>query len=654
MTLDQDGVVSCLALDPSDPVPSEDDFPLPTSVKANVKHYLSLNVKSETEYAVYCFAENLYEKPSQKSIAESKQVVKTLSENDGAVVIVGNGGAERNEATITILSSKAGKAWCIAREGVSLPTRLEIKEKASTTKEIRALEEEIYTIGGLEAGTTYNVYCTSESGDNNAPMISEVNRVVREVTTAESVLMLILRLIATAFCVCMSGLFSGLNLGLMGLDLISLRMISETDVHEIAGDTVPEEELKVILRDKKYATKILPIRKKGNLLLVTLLVGNVMVNSLISIITADLTSGTVGFIISTVLITTFGEVIPQAYGSRNGLKLGAMTVGITRVLICILFIICKPVSMILDWVLGEELGNIYNRYQLYTMFELYKTHSNFKNDTIDTMQGALVMDTKTVGEYYHKLEDVFMLSDSGVLDHTTCMEIFKKGYSRIPVYHENRQNIVGILYAKELIMVDPNQQVTIDSLLKLFPSSILMIDSKRTVADSIKDMVHSHTELAFVSKVIQNVDTDNSIELVGIVTMEDMVRAVMRLEMVDETPMLESDKDSQAVENIFGKVLLNHLDPTTSDIIAHFISQSLNKQHLYLPQDVITNLIKSGSIEHYTTSSENIYEVGQSCDFMTVIMQGVFTMMVGKDKMMTEKPIFSVINLPAILEDEYK
>ena len=132
------------------------------------------------------------------------------------------------------------------------------------------------------------------------------------------------------------------------------------------------------------------------------------------------------------------------------------------------------------------------------------------------------------------------------------------------------------------------------------------------------------------------------------------MRAVMRLEMVDETPMLESDESSQAVENIFGKVLLNHLDPTTSDIIAHFISQSLSKQHLYLPQDVITNLIKSGSIEHCTTASKNIYEIGQPCDFTTVIMQGVFTMVVGKDKMVTEKPIFSVVNLPAILEDEYE
>lgn len=56
-------------------------------------------------------------------------------------------------------------------------------------------------------------------------------------------------------------------------------------------------------------------------MLCTLLVGNVMVNAGISILTADITSGVIGFVVSTVLITLFGEIIPQAICSRHALGL---------------------------------------------------------------------------------------------------------------------------------------------------------------------------------------------------------------------------------------------------------------------------------------------------------------------------------------------
>jgi metal transporter CNNM len=60
----------------------------------------------------------------------------------------------------------------------------------------------------------------------------------------------------------LSGLFSGLTLGLMSLDMVSLEILAEGG----------EEQ------ERECAKKILPIRAKGNLLLCTLLLGNTMVN----------------------------------------------------------------------------------------------------------------------------------------------------------------------------------------------------------------------------------------------------------------------------------------------------------------------------------------------------------------------------------------
>merc|ERR1719356_1987710 len=108
-----------------------------------------------------------------------------------------------------------------------------------------------------------------------------------------------------------SALFSGLTLGLMSLDPSGLEIVmSNKDDPSLA----------------RAAKAIYPVRLNGNLLLCTLLWGNVGVNSLLSILMADLTSGVVGFIASTVAIVIFGEIIPQALCSRYSLQIGEKTV----------------------------------------------------------------------------------------------------------------------------------------------------------------------------------------------------------------------------------------------------------------------------------------------------------------------------------------
>merc|ERR1719379_1705177 len=79
---------------------------------------------------------------------------------------------------------------------------------------------------------------------------------------------------------------------------------------------------------RRYAKKILPLRSNGNLLLCTLLLGNTLVNALIAILLADMTSGLIGGMITTGLIVVFGEIIPQSVCTRHGLFIGSFSVPI--------------------------------------------------------------------------------------------------------------------------------------------------------------------------------------------------------------------------------------------------------------------------------------------------------------------------------------
>ena len=64
------------------------------------------------------------------------------------------------------------------------------------------------------------------------------------------------------------------------------------------------------------------IRKDGNRLLCTLLLGNVAVNAYCPSSSLVLRPGLIGFCVSTALIVVFGEILPQAICSRHALKIG--------------------------------------------------------------------------------------------------------------------------------------------------------------------------------------------------------------------------------------------------------------------------------------------------------------------------------------------
>jgi len=75
----------------------------------------------------------------------------------------------------------------------------------------------------------------------------------------------------------------------------------------------------------------------------------------------DLTSGLMGLLVSTAIITVFGEIIPQAVCSRYALIVGAHTTYLVWFFVFLTFPISFPISAILDKVLGEEVGNILSK-----------------------------------------------------------------------------------------------------------------------------------------------------------------------------------------------------------------------------------------------------------------------------------------------------
>ena len=248
-----------------------------------------------------------------------------------------------------------------------------------------------------------------------------------------------------------SALFSGLNLGLMSLDKAELEILKNS------GSA----------NEKRYAKSIAPLRKRGNHLLCTILLGNVLVNNTLAILLDDLIgSGYLAIFGATAAIVVFGEIIPQAVCSRYGLAIGAKTIWFTWLFIILTFPISFPISKILDCILGEEMGVVYNRDRLRELIRV--TGTDLVKDELEIIKGALELSKKTVRDVMTKLDDVYMLEYSAVLDFQTMSDIIKAGYSRIPVFEKEKENIVGLLNSKDLTFIDPDDKTPLQTVMKFY------------------------------------------------------------------------------------------------------------------------------------------------------------------------------------------
>src|SRR5210317_601638 len=111
--------------------------------------------------------------------------------------------------------------------------------------------------------------------------------------------------IGIGFCLTQSAMFSGLNLAFFSLTRLRL---------EIEAESAPSAG----------ANRVLAMRKDSNFLLTTILWGNVGINVLLTLLSDSVMAGVIAFIFSTFLITFLGEIIPQAYFSRNALSMASL------------------------------------------------------------------------------------------------------------------------------------------------------------------------------------------------------------------------------------------------------------------------------------------------------------------------------------------
>jgi len=499
--------------------------------------------------------------------------------------------------------------------------------------------------------------CAKESDDNNTdsgtPWLYQSNKkwaifTVEKKQVKQTLLPIWLQSICIILLLGFSGLFSGLNLGLMSLDKTELAIV------ENVGSP----------KERNYAKVIGPVRKRGNFLLCTILLGNVLVNNTLTILLDDLSgSGVAAVIGATIGIVIFGEIVPQAVCSRHGLMIGARTIWITKFFMLLTFPLSFPISKILDKALGEEVGASYNRDRLRELLKLTQEHTDLVTDEVNIIAGALELSKKTVKDVMTQLPDTYMVEYNAVLDFETMNDIIKTGYTRIPVYEKEKSNIVALLNIKDLAFVDPDDRTPLKTLCRFYNHPVNYVFEDTRLDVMLEEFKKGRSHMNIVQRVNNEGDCDPFYETLGVVTLEDVIEEIIQSEIVDETDTVtdnrkkvpragpqhkdfsvfyNSDQSNPILSPQLALATYQYLSTTVAPFKNEFISETVLQRLIKRPI-VIQHQVKDiGHADNF------IYQRGRHCEYFILILQGEIEVMIGRENMVFNGGPFTYFGTQAL------
>lgn len=246
---------------------------------------------------------------------------------------------------------------------------------------------------------------------------------------------------------------------LMGL-LFSSSLISGAEVAFFSLSKVKLEDAK----NKKTPSidTVIQLLKKPKKLLATILIANNFINILFILVFTyfgetvfqNISSPILKFLIEIVLVTflilLFGEVLPKIYANRKPLRFALKMAKPIQFINYIFSFLSIPLINLTDLV-EKKLAKKQSDISVETLSEALKLTSNDTSDEEKKILEGIVTfgNTETVQVMRPRI-DLFALSEEEEFE-DVLKKITKNGHSRIPVYKENIDNIIGVLYIKDLL-----------------------------------------------------------------------------------------------------------------------------------------------------------------------------------------------------------
>ncbi len=313
-----------------------------------------------------------------------------------------------------------------------------------------------------------------------------------------------------AALILLSAICSGLNVAVMSLDLPDLRRKAKLG--------------------SKHAQRVLPLRRNTHLLLASILLTNVAVVSATTLVLDSRLEGILAGLVSTLLIVVFGEVIPQALFSKNPLLWSSRFSFMLKIMIVVTFVVSKPLQLLLDKLFPRQRTKLQSRQELGLLIgeHLTNTSSELDGDEVEIMRGALSLSEKRVRDILTDIRHTYWLEPQTLLDDARIDEIKAKGFSRIPIFNAQLTKCYGVLLMKDLVDIDFDENNFKVEDMILYPTQL--VGSMTALDTMFRKFISAGTHL---------IPIERDDEIIGIVTIEDLIEEIVGHEIEDETDRMK-------------------------------------------------------------------------------------------------------------------
>ncbi|WP_088324605.1 gliding motility-associated protein GldE [Polaribacter tangerinus] len=327
-------------------------------------------------------------------------------------------------------------------------------------------------------------------------------------------------------------LVSIVNILLLIALLISSALVSGA---EVAFFSLSQTDLNELSNNGKQENSVVTLLERPRKLLATILITNNFINILIVLLFASLADMLFGnfdteidayfvtvnirffieIILVTFLILLFGEVLPKVYASRNALKFSRKMSKFIQGINVVLTPFSMPLISLTKFI-EKKLGNKASNFSVETLSQALELTSQgaTSKDEQKILQGIVNFGNTETVQIMKPRIDIFALSDDESYE-TVLQKILDNGYSRNPVYKENIDQIVGVLYAKDLLAHLNKTNFKWQNLLR----EPFFVPENKKLDDLLSDFRAKKNHLAIV--------VDEYGGTSGLVTLEDVIEEIV-------------------------------------------------------------------------------------------------------------------------------